>query len=164
MQRAVEALQRQLAQGEEERSRLKKELSEMAVKAVAVEKVGGGGGRTVALWRWVYGVCVWCVCVHNLHVYLLIACNGPMHGLLCTLHPFYTLHLSQRNVPCAPAPPLLAAQYQQQMQTLEQDRSMLNSRIKELQRMLGDKESDLKGATSSLRQSLRCVVLCGLGV
>lgn len=39
MQRAVEALQRQLSQGEEERSRLKKELSEMAVKAVAVEKV-----------------------------------------------------------------------------------------------------------------------------
>ena len=38
MQRAVEALQRQLSQGEEERSRLKKELSEMAVKAVAVEK------------------------------------------------------------------------------------------------------------------------------
>lgn len=33
---------------------------------------------------------------------------------------------------------------------------MLNSRIKELQRMLGDKESDLKGATSTLRQSLRC--------
>lgn len=54
-------------------------------------------------------------------------------------------------------------QYQQQIQTLEQDRSMLNSRIKELQRMLGDKESDLKGATSTLRQSLRCEwVLYGL--
>ncbi len=44
MQRAVEALQRQLMQGEEERSKLKKELSEMAVKAVAAEKVRGGAG------------------------------------------------------------------------------------------------------------------------
>lgn len=70
---------------------------------------------------------------------------------LCALYcPAWLQLLTVSSQPLTVLP-----QYQQQIQTLEQDRSMLNSRIKELQRMLGDKESDLKGATSTLRQSLR---------
>lgn len=40
MQRTIDQLQRQLLAADEERSRMQRELSEMAVKAVAVEKVG----------------------------------------------------------------------------------------------------------------------------
>lgn len=41
------------------------------------------------------------------------------------------------------------------MQTLEQDKALLDSRIKEMQRVVQDKEADLKTATATLRQSIR---------
>ncbi len=39
----------------------------------------------------------------------------------------------------------------------------MDSRIKELQRLIGDKETDLKAASGTLRESLRCVYLCVCG-
>lgn len=90
MQRAVEALQRQLAQGEEERSRLKKELSEMAVKAVAVEKVARGA----------------CV-VFDLVRFVLSCMVATAHRLVTTAHRLATVSAAD---PDAGAGPLDAQQ------------------------------------------------------